>query len=227
MASTLLDPPQPVLLPGAPPPGSPTDTARHAVGDEYAGSQKDLAEHEQPVYTFLMTDMVGSTHLAGAMGDRAWAELLSRHNGTVRQQLRRHCGQEIATTGDGFFAVFDRPLAAVYCAVAALAALEDGGIEARAGLHWASCVLVEGIPAGVAVHIAARITARASAGQVLLSQAVVDLLLGPEVAFEERSLHYLKGVSVPCWLYAAAVTSRELGMPASGYRLHDYGRKRS
>jgi class 3 adenylate cyclase len=161
-----------------------------------------------------MTDMVGSTQLAWAMGDRAWGELLSRHNATVRQQLRRHRGQEIATTGDGFFAVFDSPLAGVVCALAALAALKDGGIEARAGLHWGSCVLVEGIPAGVAVHIAARITASATAGQLLLSQTAFDLLAGPEVAFEERSLRYLKGVPVPCWLYA--VRSPQLCMPAAG-----------
>jgi class 3 adenylate cyclase len=183
MASTVLDPAQSVLL---------------------SEARREPAEHDQPVYTFLMTDMVGSTHLAGALGDRAWGDRLSRHNATVRQHLGRHGGQEVATTGDGFFAVFRSPVAAVLCALAALAALEDDGIEARAGLHRGSCVLVEGIPAGVAVHIAARVTAKASAGQVLVSQALVDLLAGPEVALEERSLHYLKGIPVPHWLYAAA-----------------------
>jgi class 3 adenylate cyclase len=66
---------------------------------------------------------------------------------------------------------------------------------------------VEGIPAGVAVHIAARVTARASAGQVLVSQPLFDLLAGREVAFNERSLHYLKGIPVPHWLYAAAAVA--------------------
>jgi class 3 adenylate cyclase len=113
-------------------------------------------------------------------------------------------GTRVATTGDGFFAVFGSPVAAVLCALAALAALQDDGIEARAGLHRGSCVLVEGIPAGVAVHMAARVTAKASAGQVLVSQPLFDLLAGPEVAFKERSLHYLKGIPVPHWLYAAA-----------------------
>jgi class 3 adenylate cyclase len=203
MAPTVLDPPQSVLLPGGSP-GSLTDTARHTVGGEHVEARREPTEHDQPIHTFLMTDMVASTHLAGALGDRAWGDRLSHHNATVRQQLRSHGGQEVATTGDGFFAVFGSPVAAVLCALAALAALADNGIQARAGLHRGSCVLVEGIPAGVAVHITARVTARATAGQVLVSQPLFDLLAGPEVAFRERSLHYLKGIPVPHWLYAAA-----------------------
>jgi class 3 adenylate cyclase len=206
MASTVLDRPQSSLRPGGSP-GSLADTARHSVAGERVDAHREPPGHDQPIYTFLMTDMVGSTHLAGALGDRAWGDRLSLHNATVRQQLRLHGGHEVATTGDGFFAVFGSPVAAVLCALAALAALEDDGIQARAGLHRGSCVLVEGIPAGVAVHIAARVTARASAGQVLVSQPLVDLLAGPEVAFKERSLHYLKGIPVPYWLYAAAVRS--------------------
>jgi class 3 adenylate cyclase len=203
MASTVLDPPQSVLTPGGSP-GGLAHAARHTVAGEHVDARREPTEHDQPIYTFLMTDMVASTHLAGALGDRAWGDRLSRHNATVRQQLRHHGGHEVATTGDGFFAVFGSPVAAVLCALAALAALEDNGIQARAGLHRGSCVLIEGIPAGLAVHIAARVTAKASAGQVLVSQPLFDLLAGPEVAFKERSLHYLKGIPVPHWLYAAA-----------------------
>jgi class 3 adenylate cyclase len=209
MASTVLDPPHSVLHPGGSP-GSLAGTAHRTVAGEHLEARREPTEHDEPVYTFLMTDMVASTHVAGALGDRAWGDRLSRHNATVREQLRRHGGHEVATTGDGFFAVFGSPVAAVLCALAALAALEDDGIAARAGLHRGSCVLVEGIPAGVAVHIAARVTAKATAGQVLVSQPLFDLLAGPEVAFKECSLHYLKGIPVPYWLYAvAAVGSPE------------------
>jgi class 3 adenylate cyclase len=207
MASTVLDPPQHVL-PGRVSAGSPTGISPRPAAGERGDAGREPAASQEPVYTFLMTDMVGSTQLATALGDHGWAELLTSHHATVRRPLHRHRGQEVGTTGDGFFAVFRSPAAAVVCAHAVIAALRDEGIEARAGLHWGGCVLVEGVPAGVAVHITARITARASAGQVLVSQPVFDRVAGSVVSFEEPSLHHLKGVSVPLWLFAAAAVHR-------------------
>jgi hypothetical protein len=70
MASTVLDRPQSVLLPGGSS-GSLTHTARHSVAGEHVDAPREPTEDDQPIYTFLMTDMVASTHLAGALGDRA------------------------------------------------------------------------------------------------------------------------------------------------------------
>ena len=42
--------------------------------------------------TVLFTDLVGSSALAAELGDRRWAELIERHHGTVREQLRRFRG---------------------------------------------------------------------------------------------------------------------------------------
>jgi pimeloyl-ACP methyl ester carboxylesterase len=57
--------------------------------------------------TVLFTDLVGSTERAGALGDRAWAELLEHHYDLVRGELARFGGEEIDTAGDGFLALFD------------------------------------------------------------------------------------------------------------------------
>jgi len=51
----------------------------------------------------LFTDLVGSTERAVELGDRAWRDLLERHNELVRLELARFRGVELDTAGDGFF----------------------------------------------------------------------------------------------------------------------------
>src|SRR5438552_4877129 len=65
--------------------------------------------------TFMFTDMVGSTQLVAALGDEAWEVLLRWHDETLRALFAAHQGEEIDTTGDGFFVSFDDPEAALAC----------------------------------------------------------------------------------------------------------------
>ena len=144
--------------------------------------------------TLLFTDIVSSTDRAAEMGDRRWRDLLDRHNELGRAELARHGGPEISTTGDGFFARFDRPIAAVRCAAALVAAIDGIGLPIRAGVHTGE-VEVRGVDlGGLAVHIAARITASADPGQVWTSSTVRDLLAGSKMEFVDRGKHDLKGV---------------------------------
>ena len=48
--------------------------------------------------------------------------------------------------------------------------------------------------AGIAVSIGARVAAEASAGEVLVTGTVKDLVAGSGLAFEPRGEHELKGV---------------------------------
>ncbi len=57
--------------------------------------------------TLLVTEIVDSTGHALELGDGRWRDLLARHDQTVRAMLGRFRGREVATTGDGFVAVFD------------------------------------------------------------------------------------------------------------------------
>ena len=59
--------------------------------------------------TFMFTDIVKSTNLAEAMGDDAWLELLRWHDETLRSSFASHDGEEVGTTGDGFFVVVRQP----------------------------------------------------------------------------------------------------------------------
>src|SRR5687768_5000697 len=62
---------------------------------------------ERVLVTVLFTDIVDSTKTLERMGDASWRELLLAHNLRVRNELNRFRGRELATTGDGFLAVFD------------------------------------------------------------------------------------------------------------------------
>ena len=115
--------------------------------------------------TFLFTDIVGSTNLAEALGDEAWEALLRWHDENLRALFVVHHGQEVVTTGDGFFVGFDSPADAIGCAVAIQRRLDQQRREhgfapqVRIGVHHASAQQVEGNYRGKGVHEAARIAA--------------------------------------------------------------------
>jgi class 3 adenylate cyclase len=58
-------------------------------------------------------------------------------------------------------------------------------------------------PAGIAVHIGARVMAQAGAGEVLVSNTVRDLTSGAGLSFEPRGEHALKGVPGQWLLFRA------------------------
>jgi pimeloyl-ACP methyl ester carboxylesterase len=129
----------------------------------------------------------GSTRLAAEHGDRAWRELLERHHALVRSELARFRGREVDTAGDGFLAVFDGPGRAVRCASAAVRSVQSLGIEIRAGVHTGEVEVVgEGVR-GIAVHIGARVSALASASEVLVSSTVRDLVAGSGLQLRRNS----------------------------------------
>jgi class 3 adenylate cyclase len=167
---------------------------------------REAPEPDKVLATVLFSDIVGSTARAAELGDTRWRELLAAHHGRVRAQLARFRGVELDTAGDGFFARFDGPARAIRCALAIRDAVRDLGLELRLGLHTGECEVLDGKVAGIAVAIGARVSARAAAGEVLVSQTVKDLVAGSGIGFDDRGLAELKGVPGEWRLYS--VTSR-------------------
>jgi pimeloyl-ACP methyl ester carboxylesterase len=161
-------------------------------------------ELDRVLATVLITDIVGSTERAAALGDRAWLELREAHHVSVRSALERYRGIEVETAGDSFLATFDGPARAVRCARAIANAVRALGLEIRAGVHTGECELVDGKVGGIAVHLGARIAAKAEAGEVLVSSTVKDLAAGSGIVFEDRGAASLKGVPGKWHLYAVA-----------------------
>jgi class 3 adenylate cyclase len=58
--------------------------------------------------------------------------------------------------------------------------------------------------AGIAVHIGARVMAKAGPGEVLVSGTTKDLVVGAGLQFHDRGAHVLKGVPGEWRLFAVA-----------------------
>ena len=171
-----------------------------------ARAQRALARAEEPplLATVLFTDIVGSTERLAAVGDRAWQSVLDRHNTLVRRELAQWRGHEVNTTGDGFLAWFDRPAQGIRCALALRQTLDAVGITIRAGLHTGECQMSGEDLRGIAVHIAARVSALAGSGEVLVSRTVRDLVAGSDFHFTDHGVQSLKGVEGDWQLFAVS-----------------------
>ena len=162
--------------------------------EEFLTGSRGRAEVDRILATVLFTDIVGSTERAVDLGDRGWQDLLRRHHGLVRDELRRYRGVEQDTAGDGFFAALDGPARAVRCAQAIREAVRGLGLEVRAGVHTGECERTGEKLGGIAVHTGARVMAQAQPGEVLVSSMVKDLVSGSGLTFAERGMHKLKGI---------------------------------
>jgi len=154
--------------------------------------------------TVLFVDIVRSTEKAAMLGDRRWNDVLSHYYAALRRELRASRGREVNTTGDGMLATFDRQpgaARAIRCAAAMRQAVRTLGLEIRAGLHTGECELVGDAVGGIAVHIGARVMAKAGADEVLVSSTVKDLAVGSGIKFKDRGAHRLKGVPEQWRLY--------------------------
>jgi class 3 adenylate cyclase len=173
---------------------------------EFLTGARYQPEPDRILATVLLTDIVDSTRMAAELGDTRWRELLVRHAGTVSKALARFGGREVKSTGDGFLATFDGPARAIRCARAILDSSEEQGIRVRAGLHTGECEVMGDDIGGIAVHIAARVSALAGPSEVLVSRTVKDLVAGSGLEFADRGTHRLKGVPDTWELYAAGAS---------------------
>lgn len=151
------------------------------------------ASFDRVLATILFSDIVGSTQRLTEMGDKKWRAILDQHNAIVRRELALYRGKEVKATGDGFLATFDGPTRAIQCARSIRSELGRLGIGIRIGLHTGECELMGADVGGVAVHLAARVSAEAGAGQILVSSTVRDLVAGSGLEFKDAGLHELKG----------------------------------
>ena len=170
--------------------------------EEFFTGAPPAVDVDRVLATVLFTDIVDSTAIAAAAGDRRWRELLDSHDDLVRRQLSRFGGREIKTTGDGFLALFDAPSRAVRCAEAVVAGVRPLGLEVRAGVHAGEVELRGEDVGGVGVHLGQRVAALAGPGEVLVSSTVKDLVVGSDIAFDDRGKHALKGIPGEWRLFA-------------------------
>ncbi len=167
-----------------------------------------MAFYAVPVetFTFLFTDIEGSTALLGRVGQGVYARVLADHHAIIRSGLAAHGGREVDTQGDGFFAVFFLPAACVAAVIQMQQALEAHArpageyVRVRMGVHTGEASKTATGLVGLDVHRAARVAAAGHGGQVLLSEtsaALVGESLPPGAALTDLGVHRLKDLDRP------------------------------
>jgi predicted ATPase len=147
--------------------------------------------------TFLFTDIEGSTKLLHVLGD-AYADALADHRRALREAFAAHGGVEVDTQGDAFFVAFARASDALGAAAEAQAALREGPIRVRMGVHTGEPLVTEEGYVGLDVHRAARIAGVGHGGQVLVSQSTRELV---DEGLQDLGEHRLKDLTAPERIY--------------------------
>jgi class 3 adenylate cyclase len=173
--------------------------------------------------TLLFSDIEGSTRLLDELGPEGYRDALGEHRRLLRAAFGRHRGYEVDYQGDAFFVAFQDAAAAVEAAREAQAALADGPIGVRMGLHTGKPLLDPPKYVGRDVHLAARVMGAAHGGQVLLSKVAADLVEGQ---LSDLGEHRLKDFDEPVWLFQLGeqsfpplktISNTNLPRPASSF----------
>ena len=157
-------------------------------------------------FTFLFTDIEGSTSLLRRLGVASYADVLAGHHLLIRAALGARGGEEVDTQGDAFFAVFSSPTACVAAAMEMQQAIRartwPGGeqVRVRMGVHTGEASRAATGLVGLDVHRAARVAAVAYGGQILLSEtaaAMVRESLPAGAGMRDLGVHRLKDLGRP------------------------------
>jgi class 3 adenylate cyclase len=173
-------------------------------------------------FTFLFTDIEGSTALLGRLGEGLYAQVLAGHHALIRSGLAAHDGTEVDTQGDAFFAVFSSPRACaavvleIQQALAAHPWPAGEQVRVRMGVHTGEAARTATGLVGLDVHRAARVAAVGYGGQVLVSEAAAALVrdaLPPGAALADLGVHRLKDLGRPERIFQLQGAGLQAGFP--------------
>jgi adenylate cyclase len=155
-----------------------------------------------PATCFL--DLVGYTRPTEERGDAAAAALAETLAVLVGRSAREHGGVPVKWLGDGVMVWFREPAGAVLAALGMVAQLPQAGLPpAHVGVAAGPVVVQGGDYFGRTVNLAARIAARAGAGEVLVSDRVAESAPPEGVTFVELGELRLEGFARPVRLLEA------------------------
>jgi adenylate cyclase len=159
--------------------------------------------------TIVFTDLAGYSSWALDAGDTQALRLLRDVGDAVEPEISSRGGTIVKRLGDGLMAVFDDAGRAIEAAHAAARSLDSVEIDGhrpslRAGVHTGRPRRLGGDYFGVDVNVAARVAEAASAGEVLVSDAVHRKVEGGEtVQLKRRWRFSAKGAPKGLKVYAA------------------------
>jgi class 3 adenylate cyclase len=182
----------------------------------------------------LMTDLVGSTEIAGRLGPAASEDFRREHFAVLRSAVERCGGSEVKSLGDGLMVVFPSASQALTCAVDMQQTVDAQNRRAsqrcdvRVGVSFGEATLDRGDYFGDPPVEAARLCAHAKGGQIVVGALVREVASSREDhRFRALGGLQLKGIREAVTAYellwepllASGVTlpERLREMPATGY----------
>jgi adenylate cyclase len=170
----------------------------HSIGHlERILEAKGLHQRLEAPPCVCFVDLTGYTRLTEEQGDAVAAELAGRLAALVEGISRRYAGRPVRWLGDGGMFVFREADAAVAAATEMVTQAQDSGLPpTHIGIHCGPVVFQDGDIYGSTVNVAARLSARAAPGEVLVSKPVADRIAQPG-RLEPVGVVDLKGVAQP------------------------------
>lgn len=177
--------------------------------------------------TVMFTDIAGYTERTGSQSREEAAHWLALHDSLLRPVIRSYRGDVVKTIGDALLVTFASPTDAVLCGTAIQDRLylhnrEAGAadqIHVRVALSAGEVRVHKGDVLGEPVNLAARLEKLATAGEVVLSDAVYATMNTAEVRLESRGTHTLKGIQREVTVYVAVPDAIEGAPPFGGRTL--------
>jgi len=164
---------------------------------------------DSTILTFLFTDIEGSTS-KWEERPQLMAQAVACHDALLRDTIEAYRGRIVKTTGDGIYAAFSSPIDCLGAVIDIQLALLDPAATAgmplaiRCGMHTGTVQARDNDYFGSTINRTARIMGAAHGGQVLVSNAVADLLrdsLPPGVSLKDLGNVHLKGLATPEAVY--------------------------
>jgi adenylate cyclase len=159
----------------------------------------------------LAADVVGYSAMMELAQEATYARVSELRRKVIEPSLARYQGRLIKTAGDGFFAEFSSPVAALRCALQIQDELADAEdpLRLRMGLNLGDVIVdQQGDVFGDGINIASRLEALAAPGGILISDKVHSEVEGNlDIDFEDKGVQRLKNIKRPVRAYAVAIKS--------------------
>jgi adenylate cyclase len=158
--------------------------------------------------TLMLSDIADAGAAAESLGPERWEQVVSDHHLLVERLVAGHDGQVVKFQDDGFLASFNSAHAGLHAGLDLQRMFagdrHDGqALSLRVGLHSGFVIANPEQLLGRNVVLAARIAARATGGEILVSSTVKQYTeADPSFRFELRGEHHFKGLHGEHTVYA-------------------------
>jgi len=173
----------------------------HSAFDELIASAMVDFDHENgaETTTVMFTDIVDSTAIAHAVGDRVWYSTIVWHMDTLADAIEENGGKVSKSTGDGTMSTFSsvRGALSAACAIQNLInrSEREPNIQVRVGIHTGDVIQSKWDFFGNVVNKAARVASAAGPGQILVTDVVRAMVESRgQYRFGDPKTAILKGI---------------------------------